>query len=172
MTYSRFEDLPVWKDATALAARVFLLVDAPAFRSRGDLKNQLERAATSVANNTAEGFERGTTQELLTFLYIARGSAGEVRSMLHLLDQLPWFSTLKSEISDLRLKSEGVSRQIRGWADSLQNTDIKGTRYLTAASREAQQRKSSAAAFDARLRAIVAQAAREREAAAGRGEGE
>jgi len=165
MKYSRFEDLPVWKDATTLAARVFLMVDAPVFRYRGDLKNQLERASTSVANNIAEGFERGTTQELLTFLYIARGSAGEVRSMLHLLDLLPWFSNLKSEISDLRSKAESVSRQIRAWADSLQNSGIKGTRYLTDAARESQQRKSSAAAFDARLKEIVADAARAREVA-------
>jgi len=46
------------------------------------LRDQIERAALSVSNNVAEGFERGTTNELLMFIYIARGSAGEVRSML------------------------------------------------------------------------------------------
>jgi len=91
----------------------------------------LERAAVSVSNNIAEGFERGTTQELLTFLYIARGSAGEVRSMLCLLERLPSFGNFKSEISNLKSLAENTSRQLRGWADSLQNTSIKGTRYLT-----------------------------------------
>ena len=50
--------------------------DWPGSRS---LQDQLERAALSVSNNIAEGFERGTTNELLAFIYIARGSAGEVR---------------------------------------------------------------------------------------------
>jgi four helix bundle protein len=95
------------------------------------LKDQVERAAVSVSNNIAEGFERGTTQELLTFLYIARGSAGEVRSMLCLFERLGGFANFKSEISNLKSKAEGISRQLRGWADSLQNSEIKGQRYLT-----------------------------------------
>ena len=60
--------------------------------------DQLERAVLSVSNNIAEGFERGTTNELLQFIYIARGSAGEVRSMLSLLLRRPWIKDLKSEI--------------------------------------------------------------------------
>jgi len=97
---------------------------------KGDLRNQLQRAAISVGNNIAEGFERGTTQELLTFLYIARGSAGEARSMLLLAERLPYFAHLKSQISDLKSLAESVSRQLRAWADSLQNSSIPGQRYL------------------------------------------
>lgn len=110
------------------------------------------RAAVSVSNNIAEGFERGTTQELLTFLYIARGSAGEVRSMLCLLERLPPFGDLKSEISNLKSLSERVSRQLRGWADSLQNTTIKGQRYLTDKSRRAAAAARERAEFLQQLR--------------------
>lgn len=131
MKYSRFEELPVWKAAIDLAVQVFNLTNRPAFKSRYNLKDQIERAAVSGSNNIAEGFERGTTQELLTFLYIARGSCGEVRSMLCLLECLSGFVDLKFEISNLKLRSEGVSRQLRAWADSLQNSDIRGQRYLT-----------------------------------------
>ena len=88
MTYQRFEDLPVWQEAIRLAERVYGLTEDAAFQKQYSLRDQLERAAVSVSNNVAEGFERGTTQELLTFLYIARGSAGEVRSMLFLLERL------------------------------------------------------------------------------------
>jgi four helix bundle protein len=102
MKYGRFEDLPVWKDAIKLAVQVYELTENECFRGRGSLKDQLERAAVSVSNNIAEGFERRTTQELLTFIYIARGSAAEVRSMFHLLDRIPVFSNLKSNISNLR----------------------------------------------------------------------
>lgn len=136
MAYQRFEDLPVWNSAIDLALRVYEFTSKPEFTGRYSLKDQLERAAVSVSNNIAEGFERGTTQELLTFLYIARGSAGEVRSMLTLLERLKVFLNFKSEISNLKSKAENISRQLRGWADSLQNSEIRGQRYLTARSRK------------------------------------
>lgn len=131
MKYNRFEELPVWQAAIELAEEVYALTANRAFLRQRSLRDQIERAAVSVSNNIAEGFERGTTQELLTFLYIARGSAGEVRSMLCLLERLPAFANLKSEISDLKSKAESISRQLRAWADSLQNTSIKGPRYLS-----------------------------------------
>ncbi|HWN08951.1 MAG TPA: four helix bundle protein [Pyrinomonadaceae bacterium] len=135
MKYSRFEELPVWQAAIDLAVKVHHLTARPAFKGHYSLKDQLERAAVSVSNNIAEGFERGTTQELLTFLYISRGSCGEVRSMLCLLERLSDFDDLKFEISNLKLFSEGVSRQLRAWANSLQNSPIRGQRYLTNKSR-------------------------------------
>lgn len=98
MKYTRFEELPVWETAIALAKDVYALTAAHRFRA--SLRDQLERAALSVSNNIAEGFERGTTQEVLTFLYIARGSAAEVRSMLCLLEMLPDADALKSRISN------------------------------------------------------------------------
>jgi four helix bundle protein len=76
MKYQSFEDLPVWKDAIELAVRVFELTAKSCFRGHAGTRNQLENATVSISNNIAEGFERGTTQELLTFIYISRGSAG------------------------------------------------------------------------------------------------
>ncbi|MCI0626425.1 MAG: four helix bundle protein [Acidobacteria bacterium] len=139
MKYRRFEDLPVWQAAIEFAVRVFALTVKPGFKGHGDLRGQLESAAVSISNNIAEGFERGTTQELLTFLYISRGSAAESRSMLCFIERVPVFADLKSEISDLKSQAESVSRQLRAWADSLQNSDIKGTRYLTDKVRQSTQ---------------------------------
>jgi len=141
MKYTRFEELPVWNAAIQLAERAYAFTSQPVFSHKRSLRDQLERAALSVSNNIAEGFERGTTQELLTFLYISRGSAGEVRSMLCLLERLPEFANFKSEISNLKLLAEQCSRQLRGWADSLQNTDIKGTRYLNEKVKRLEQRR-------------------------------
>lgn len=145
MKYSRFEELPVWQAAIELAVRVFALTAKPCFKGRYSLKDQVERSAVSVSNNIAEGFERGTTQELLTFLYIARGSCGEVRSMLCLFERLPGFDDLKFEISDLKSRAESISRQLRAWAGALQNSEVKGQRYLTDKTRgrtkEAQERE-------------------------------
>src|SRR5919205_4054687 len=97
MQYTRFEELPVWNRAIELAVEIYKLTSRSEFRSRYSLRDQLERTAVSISNNIAEGFERGTTQELLSFIYIARGSAGEVRSMLCLLERLSIFTDLKSE---------------------------------------------------------------------------
>ena len=133
--YSRFEELPVWRDAIELALSVFALTALPAFRKFPSVRDQVERAALSISNNIAEGFERGTTQETLTFLYIARGSAGETRSVLCLCERLPSLSDLKSEISDLKTSAEKISRQLRGWCNSLQNSEIRGQRYLNAKAR-------------------------------------
>lgn len=158
MKYERFEDLPVWAAAIDLAQQIYRLTCDRFFAQPGDLRNQLGRAALSVSNNIAEGFERGSTAELLAFLYIARGSAGEVRSMLHFIDRFPDATHLKSEISDLKSLAESCSRQIRAWADSLQNSDIKGQRHLNDRSRQQYQAKQRAEAFRRKLDDIVSQA--------------
>jgi four helix bundle protein len=152
--YQRFEELPVWKAGIELAVRIHALTAKAAFKGHLGLRDQIERAAISISNNISEGFERGTTEELLTFLYIARGSAGEVRSMLCLLEQLPGFSDLKSEISNLKSLSEGVARQLRGWADSLQSSKIKGQRFLTEKARVGVKAARDRADFLGRLRRI------------------
>ncbi len=76
------------------------------------LQDQLEGAALSVSNNIAEGFERGTTNELLAFIYIARGSAGEVRSML--CQRVPLLSTQRIPLSTWRLSFQGLAPFLPG----------------------------------------------------------
>jgi four helix bundle protein len=154
MTYERFEDIPVWQAALVLAERVFGLTNDRAFAGQGDLANQLQRAALSVSNNVAEGFERGSTNELIAFVYYARGSAGEVRSMLCLLDRMQRFGHLRSEISDLKLAAESCSRQLRGWADDLQNTPIRGQRHLNDDTRAQFDQSRKAEAFRLKLQRV------------------
>ena len=155
MTYERFEDLPVWQKAADLYEAAANLLERETFHATRSFRDQLDRAALSVSNNIAEGFERGTTNELLQFIYIARGSAGEVRSMLCLQErravQAGWPENLKSEISHLKSLAESCSRQLRGWADSLQNSDIKGQRHLTDKSRRDDDQKRRAAACQKEL---------------------
>lgn len=151
MTYKNFEDLPVWQEAIRLGRSVYAFTQRPPFKGQYSLRDQIERAAVSVSNNIAEGFERGTTQEMITFLYYSRGSAGEVRSMLCLMEGLPGFGNLKSEIGNLKSISESCSRQLRAWADSLQNSEIKGQRYLTDSVRLRDVAGKKAAAFQDKL---------------------
>jgi four helix bundle protein len=148
MTYQRFEDLPVWQEAARLYELTETLLANEAFHATRGFRDQLDRAALSVSNNIAEGFERGTTNELLAFLYIARGSAGEVRSMLCLKEQRGLQANgpapLKSQITDLKALAESASRQLRAWADSLQNSDIPGQRHLNERTRREYEGKRRA----------------------------
>jgi four helix bundle protein len=130
MNYKRFEDLPVWNVAIDLAVEIYALSESTPLRRRRSLRDQIERAAVSVSNNIAEGFERGTNNELLVFLYIARGSAGEVRSMLCLLERIPSFQALDKEIAVLKKRAESCSRQLKAWAQSIQNSNFRGERHV------------------------------------------
>ena len=155
MTYQRFEDLPVWQKAAELYELTEDLLENEKFQASRGFRDQIDRAALSVSNNIAEGFERGTTNELLAFLYIARGSAGEVRSMLVLRERRAtkrnWPADLKAQISSLKSTAENCSRQIRAWADSLQNSDIEGQRHLNDRSRAEHDGKKKAAALQKKL---------------------
>ena len=148
MKYERFEELPVWQLAAEMAAQMFEWTMHSGFRGKGDLANQLQRATLSISNNIAEGFERGTTNELITFLYYARGSAGEVRSMLLVMKKMPTFSGLHEQIAKYQASFESISRQIRGWTDSLQNSDIEGPRRLTDESRRRYESNQRRKVFD------------------------
>ncbi len=128
--YERFEQLPVWQASMDLAVATYVLTSKTSFAGQDTLRDQLERAAVSVSNNIAEGFERGTNQELLTFLYVARGSAGEVRSMLCLPERLGRFRDLESGILNLKSLAESVSKQLGAWIHSLKDSEMKGKRYV------------------------------------------
>lgn len=163
MKYKNFEDLPVWNAAIEFALEVFDLTNKADFRGLGDLKNQLERAAVSISNNIAEGFERGTNNDLIHFLYISKGSAGECRSMLRICERSNKFSNFRSEISNLISRVESISKQLNGWTESLKNSDIKGVRYLNDRVRTDIQRSKEDEEFDREIKSMVEKAARERE---------
>lgn len=145
MNPKRFEDTPAWQDAMRLGDRIVTLLEHAYFRTRRGLADQLDRAAVSISNNIAEGFERGTTPALITFLYYAKGSAGEVRSMLHGLakratnPECP-IQDSRVEIQELIRLSESISRQLHGWADYLQNTELQGVRHVNDQTRAADER--------------------------------
>lgn len=142
MTYQRFEDLPVWNEAIRLGELVYTLTGSECFEGLNSFKDQLERAAVSVSNNIAEGFERGSTTELIQFIYYSRGSAAEVRSMLLLAGRMKKLGNLKAEMSNLRSIAESCSRQLRAWADSLQNSEIKGPKFLNDKTRDQFERQT------------------------------
>src|SRR3982074_1923547 len=87
-----FEDLIVWQKAIALVKQVYLITDGGGLKRDFGLKDQLPRAAVSIPTNIAEGFERSSRKEYLLFLNIAKGSAGETRSLFRVALEIGYFS--------------------------------------------------------------------------------
>ena len=115
MKIEKFEDIKVWQKASDLSLFVYLL-----FKNNKDFRfrDQIQSAAVSIMNNVAEGFERQTNKELIRFLYISRGSCGEVRSMNYLALKLKYISVKDSD--DIHSRCTEISRMIYGFIKSIQ----------------------------------------------------
>ena len=134
--YQKFEDLPVWQEAARLYNRVLDLLEEPGVPLTPGFRNQLDRAALSVSNNIAEGFERVTTNELNAFLAIGRGSAGEVRSMMAVVKDRPKLKPVLLRLQEIRALAESCARQLTAWTASIDGSTVQGKRYLTGKMKE------------------------------------
>ena len=130
--YQKFEDLPVWQEAARLYNKVLDLLEEPGVPLTPGFRNQLDRAALSVSNNIAEGFERVTTNELTAFLAISRGSAGEVRSMMAVVKDRPKLKIWVRRLHEIRELAESCARQLTAWTASVEGSRVQGKRHLTA----------------------------------------
>ena len=115
--YKNFEDLPVWKLAKDLAVKIYQTTKNQKFRRDYSLVDQIRRASISVSSNIAEGFERGSRKELIQFLYIAKGSLGEVRSQLQVSSELGY--TNEENFGLLLQQTYDLSKQLGGFISSL-----------------------------------------------------
>jgi four helix bundle protein len=145
--YERFEDLPVWQEAARLYNVVLDLFEEPALPFSSGYRNQLDRAALSVSNNIAEGFERSTTNELLSFIAVARGSAGEVRSMMAVVKDRPKLRRYTAALQRIRALAESCARQLTAWTGAIADSPIQGKRYLAGQQREQRETAQKAEAY-------------------------
>ena len=122
MTIQRFEDMVVWKEARKLSRDIYA-----AFQQNSDrgFKDQIQRAAVSIMNNIAEGFDRSKfskdNKQLISFLNIANGSCGEVKSMLYLAQDLDYLSLGDAEY--LRDKCLNISSKLNNLLKTLQDNN-------------------------------------------------
>jgi len=114
MKIKQFEDILAWQKAKELAVDCY-----HQFKVSRDFsfKDQIQRATVSIMNNIAEGFERAGNRELRNFLFIAKGSCGEVRSMLHLALDLKYIS--RDAYEKLELQTLEISRMLSGFIKTL-----------------------------------------------------
>ena len=114
MKIDRFEDVIAWQKAGRLVLAIYdLLKNCRDYSFR----DQMQRAAISVMNNIAEGFERRTDKDLKNFLFIAKGSCGEFRSMLYLALRLGYIN--KNDFDKLYNDSVEISKTLSGFIKTL-----------------------------------------------------
>ena len=112
--YQRFEDLEIWKKSKELVLLAYR-ISKPL--KDFEFKNQITSCALSIMNNIAEGFERMTEKDYRHFLFMAKGSAGEFRSMLYIARELSYIT--EDELNILIPKAEEISKMLSGYIKSL-----------------------------------------------------
>ncbi len=137
--YRHFEELPVWKEAAKLYNATLDLLEQPGLPLTSAFRDQLDRAALSVSNNIAEGFERSTTKELQSFIAIARGSAGEVRSMMAVVAGRSNLKRFAADLRKIRALAESCARQLTAWSGSIEKLPFEGKRHLPEKERRARE---------------------------------
>ncbi len=113
-----FEDLLVWQKARVLAGDIYRHTNDGVFAKDFGLKDQVRRAAVSIASNIAEGHARESAGDTIRFLFIAKASAAELITQLYIAEDI---GHLAPELAhQLRSQTEEVCRMLRGLVRSLQ----------------------------------------------------
>jgi four helix bundle protein len=122
-----FEELHIYQRARELTNTIYELTRGTAFAHDLGLVDQIRRASVSIMSNIAEGFERGASTEFIQFLFIAKGSCGEVRAQLQIaLDQRYINGDDHARLNDLCCRISGM---ISNFIGHLQSSDYRGEKY-------------------------------------------
>lgn len=116
MSNRNFESLRVWQNARELVNMIYDLMDA---NKDWGFRDQLQRAAVSIMNNIAEGYESGSDAKYTNFLKIAKGSCSEVRSMMYLCLDRNYCS--KEQFEMVKEQSVLISQQLYKLIEYLNN---------------------------------------------------
>ena len=148
-TVKQFEDLLAWQKARLLVREVY-----KAFRDCRDrgFTDQIQRASVSVMSNIAEGFESGTRQEFLNYLYIAKGSAGEVRAQLYAACDIRYLNI--ETFKYLNSLAVECSRLIASFIKGLKSSQFIGTQYKREKSKTQREREEFDQAITAYLKEV------------------
>ncbi len=127
MTIERFEDLEIWKFAHELTKQVYEITKLGQFNKDYKFRDQIRASSGSIMDNIAEGFERGGNKEFTQFLFVAKGSSGEMRSQLHRAYLFEYID--KETLDNMIDKSMKLNTKISNMITYLKNSEYKGTKY-------------------------------------------
>ena len=122
-----FEELAIFQKARELSKKIYPVTNKEGFKSDFRFVQQIRAAAGSIMDNIAEGFERGGNKEFLNFLYIAKGSCGEVRSQLIRANDIGYLTS--QEYNELYSECRKLSAGIMNFIKEIKASDITGAKY-------------------------------------------
>ena len=123
MGIKEFEELEVFKQARELTRYIYSLTEIEPFCRDYGLKDQLRRACVSILSNIAEGFERGSNSEFVQFLYVARGSCGEVRAQVIVAFDQKYID--EKQFIKLTENCKSINRMLNSFVLYLKSSNIK-----------------------------------------------
>jgi four helix bundle protein len=126
-TIEKFEEIIYWKEARILNKNIGRLIDSGKFKHSYRLIGQIEGSAGSIMDNIAEGFERGGNKEFIQFLYMTKGSCGELRSQLYRALDRDYVS--QDEFNELSNHAMRISSLIQKLITALENSGSRGIKY-------------------------------------------
>lgn len=119
----KFEELEIWRIAIEIAVEVYRICDNEPLKTDWGMKDQLRRAACSMSDNIAEGFEYNNNPDFIRFLNYAKGSSGEFRNKLTILNKA---GKIDDEVSgSLYQKSIEFSAKTKNLLDYLKDFEAK-----------------------------------------------
>ena len=122
-----FEELAIFQKARELSKKIYPVTNKEGFKSDFRFVQQIRAAAGSIMDNIAEGFERGGNKEFLNFLYIAKGSCGEVRSQLIRANDIGYLTS--QEYDELYSECRKLSAGIMNFIKEIKASDITGAKF-------------------------------------------
>ena len=122
-----FEELSIFQKARELSKKIYPVTNREGFKSDYRFVQQIRAAAGSIMDNIAEGFERTGNKEFLNFLYIAKGSCGEVRSQLIRANDIGYLTP--EEYEELYSDCRKLSASIMNFIKEIKTSDITGAKY-------------------------------------------
>ena len=126
-TVKDFEDLVIFQKARELSKTIYPITQRKEFKSDSRFVQQIRAAAGSIMDNIAEGFERGGNKEFVNFLYIAKGSCGEVRSQLIRAKDIGYITD--EEFTELHTDCRTLSACIMNFVKEIKGSEMAGEKY-------------------------------------------
>ncbi len=126
-TLSNFEELEIWRKARSLCQKIYSITNYERFSKDYRFVAQIRASAGSIMDNIAEGFEHENNREFIRFLFIAKGSCGEVRSQLIRANDCQYISD--EELAELKTSALELSANISKFIQYLQKSSITGNKH-------------------------------------------